>query len=361
MRHWVHRTPPPRRTGLADISHCKVLVVDDTRTNIDIIVEALRDECRLSVALDGERALAAAHRPRPDLILLDVMMPGMDGYEVAARLQAQKELSEVPIIFITALDDPDDKIRGFEAGAVDYITKPFHMAEVKARVRNHLQLTVSRAQLRKHNDDLESKVRERTSKLERTQLDIISRLGKAAEFRDHETGEHIRRMSIACKLLAKAAGLEKRRANLIWRAATMHDVGKIGISDNILLKPGKLDRAEWDTMKTHTTIGAKLLSGSDSPLLQMAEVIALTHHEKWDGSGYPSGLCGEDIPLEGRIACICDVFDALISERPYKQAWKVDDAIEEVRRQSGKHFDPALVQAFMDIAPKLKCISRHLK
>ena len=345
---------------LPQLRDCRVLLVDDTRTNLDVLVQALRSRYRLSVATDGPSALAVARRTQPDLILLDIMMPGMDGFQVAERIQQDERLRETPIIFITAMDDTEDKVRGLKAGAVDYITKPFHVAEVRARVRTHLALKVSRLQLRDQNLLLEQKVRERTRELEDTQIDIIDRLGQAAEYHDQDTGEHIRRMSIFCRMLAKEAGLDAEDTSLLWRSSTMHDVGKIGISEAILLKPGRLSRIEWEVMQTHTTIGARLLSGSSSKLLRMAEVIARTHHEKWDGSGYPDGLSGEDIPVAGRITCICDVFDALISDRPYKKAWSIEDALAEIEAGRGVHFDPELTDLFLALGERIQRIAKKL-
>jgi response regulator RpfG family c-di-GMP phosphodiesterase len=215
-------------------------------------------------------------------------------------------------------------------------------------------LTVAKEQLAQQNEILDLKVRERTRDLRETQLEVIRRLGRAAEFRDDDTGLHIYRMSRACVLLAKAAGLSERDCELLLEAAPMHDVGKIGIADEILLKPGRLEPEEFEIMKSHTTIGSELLSGSSSPVMQMAQVIALSHHEKWDGSGYPQGLKGEDIPLLARICCVCDVFDALISERPYKKAWTVAEAAAEIEKSAGTHFDPHLADLFGQLVPEIE-------
>ncbi len=344
-----------------DFSERKILLVDDTKTNIDILVQALQGECRLSVALSGQKALDFARSTRPDLILLDVVMPGMDGFMVCRELKADPETRDIPIIFITAVDDPRHKTKGLEAGAVDYITKPFEISEVKARVRTHLSLKIARETLTNQNQILEDRVRERTLELEKTQAEVIYRLGLAAEYRDMETGQHIRRMSEFCRILARAAGIEPKQADLMATACTMHDVGKIGIPDHILLKPGKLNVQEWEIMKTHCDIGRRLLAGGDSDILRMAEVIAGTHHERWDGTGYPLGLSGEDIPLSGRIACVCDVFDALISKRPYKEAWPLDLAVEEIRDKSGQFFDPRLAALFGAFRPQVEAIAGHYK
>lgn len=343
---------------MRDLSNCRVLLVDDTKTNIDILVQTLKDDFKLGVALNGRKALEFVNNNHVDLILLDVLMPEVDGFAVCRELKKNSVTAGIPIIFITAMDAPEHKTKGFEMGAVDYITKPFDMTEVKARVRTHLTLVTAQEELKQQNELLEKKVRERTRELEETQLEIINRLGLASEYRDEGTGQHVRRMSEYCRLLGKAAGLSEDEYELLALASTMHDAGKIGISDSILLKPGALNDEEWEEMKTHSYIGGQLLSGSDSKLMQMAEVIAMTHHERWDGSGYFRGLKGEDIPLCGRIVCLCDVFDALVSERPYKKAWTVDEAMEEIRQWSGSHFDPFLAEKFISLKDEIEEIIR---
>lgn len=339
-----------------DLKNAKILLVDDNKTNIDVLVQTLRDDYSLSVALNGKKAIEHVHANKTDLILLDILMPGMDGFEVCTKLKSDPKTRDIPIIFITALEKSGHKTKGFETGAVDYITKPFDVAEVRARVKTHLALKTAQEALKNQNYLLEEKVLERTRDLEKTQIEIVYRLGKAAEYRDEETGQHIQRMSEYCRVLGKAAGLSEKESGLLALASTMHDVGKIGISDTILFKPGKLTDEEWETMKTHATIGARLLSRSDTKLLQEAEAIARTHHEKWDGSGYPQGLRETEIPLYGRIVCIGDVFDALISERPYKKACPVDQALDEIRAGRGSHFDPTLAGLFLDQEPDLKKI-----
>jgi len=341
---------------MRDLSNCRVLLVDDTKTNIDILVQTLKDDFKLGVALNGRKAIDYATNNPVDLILLDVLMPEMDGYDVCRQLKENPATQHIPIIFITAMDAPEHKTRGFEMGAVDYITKPFDIAEVKARVRTHLTLITAQAELKEQNQILEQKVKERTRELEETQLEIINRLGLASEYRDEGTGQHVQRMSEYCRLLGQAAGMPEAEYELLALASTMHDAGKIGIADKILLKPGALNDEEWEEMKKHSFIGGELLSGSTSRLMQLAETIAKTHHERWDGSGYFEGLKGEDIPLVGRIVCICDVFDALVSERPYKKAWTVSEAIEEIKNWSGTHFDPSLAETFIALKPKLQAI-----
>ena len=302
-------------------------------------------------ALDGERAIEiAARSPQPDLILLDVMMPGMDGYEVCRRLKADPACVNIPIIFVTARDADTDQEMGFDAGAVDYIAKPVRHRVVLSRVRAHLAVA-------ERGRTLESMVRERTRQLEETRRKIIQDLGHAAEFKDNETGMHVIRMSYYARLLAQALGRDAEWTELLFNASPMHDVGKIGIPDRILCKPGKLDEEEWAIMQTHTTIGARIIGDSDgSELLAMAATVAMTHHERWDGTGYPHGLAGEDIPLEGRIVAVADVFDALTSERPYKRAWSVEDALEHLRKEAGRHFDPLIVGRFLEIVPEVLAI-----
>jgi len=341
------------------LSHCKVLLVDDTKTNIDVLIQALRHDYKLGVALNGFKAIEYARTQKPDLILLDILMPGIDGFEVCGKLKADEATSQIPIIFITAMDSPDHKTKGFEIGAVDYITKPFDSTEVKARVKTHLSLKIAQEALKNQNIILEEKVRERTRELEETQIEILNRLTMAAEYRDKKTGNHIRRVSEYCRLMGEAAGLSPEEYNVLALASTMHDIGKIGISDIILLKAGPLSQDERNIMETHTNIGADILSGSNRILLNAAEVIAMTHHEKWDGTGYPLGLKGKEIPLTGRIVAICDVFDALISERPYKKSWSVEEAIKNIISEKGRHFDPELVELFLGLVPALKKIIRE--
>lgn len=312
----------------------KLLLVDDEPTNLQVLRQILQDDYRLLFAKDGDKALELALQESPALILLDVMMPGMTGYEVCARLKAQAATAPIPVIFVTALAEVADEAHGFDVGAVDYITKPVSPAIVRARVRTHLSLV-------------------RAEELHETRLQIVQRLGLAAEYKDNETGLHVIRMSHYAQILARAAGYSEATADDLLNAAPMHDVGKIGIPDAILQKNGKLDSAEWEVMRQHAQIGADIIGEHPSGLLKMARIIALTHHEKWDGSGYPNGLQGETIPLEGRIVAIADVFDALTSVRPYKAAWSVDEAVAFLRQQSGSHFDPVLVELFLGQLPAI--------
>lgn len=312
----------------------RLLLVDDEPTNLQVLRHLLQADYRLLFATDGTRALAIAQQEHPDLILLDVMMPYLDGYSVCRTLKQDPRTIHIPIIFITALTDHEDEARGLEMGAVDYITKPISGPVVRARVRTHLSLV-------------------RMDELRETRLQIVQRLGRAAEYKDNETGMHVIRMSHYSQQLALAAGYSPAWAEDMLNASPMHDVGKIGIPDAILRKPGKFDPPEWDIMRTHAEIGAEIIGEHATGLLKLAHSIALNHHEKWDGSGYPRGLAAEAIPLEARIVALADVFDALTARRPYKEPWSVEDALAHIEAQSGLHFDPALVPIFLTLVPKL--------
>jgi putative two-component system response regulator len=328
-----------------------ILVVDDTPGNIDILQGILAPAYRVKVASSGARALEIASQGEPpDMILLDIMMPGMDGYELIRRLKADPLTRAIPVLFITAKESPEDEQKGFDLGCVDYITKPISAPRVRARVRTHLAL-------HDQNRALEAAVLDRTRELQETRLEIIQRLGRAAEFRDNETGMHVIRMSHACRIIALELGMPDDQAEILMQAAPMHDIGKIGIPDRVLLKPGKLDAEEWVIMRRHPEIGHGIIGSHASPLLQMAAEVALTHHEKWDGGGYPRGLRGEAIPRSGRIAAVADVFDALTSVRPYKPAWTTEAAVAELIRGSGSHFEPRVVEAFLACLPEILAVT----
>ena len=312
----------------------RLLLVDDEPTNLQVLRHVLQADYRLLFATDGARALQVAREQLPQLILLDIMMPGMDGYAVCRALKADPATAGIPVIFITALNDSQDETAGFDVGGVDYLTKPVSPPVVRARVRTHLSLV-------------------RMDELRETRLQIVQRLGRAAEYKDNETGMHVIRMSHFSQLLALAAGCSPAWAEDLLNAAPMHDVGKIGIPDAVLRKPGPLDADEWATMRRHPEIGAEIIGEYPSGVLQLAREIALAHHEKWDGSGYPRGLAGEAIPLSARIVAIADVFDALTTRRPYKEPWPVQDALDHIAAQAGKHFDPALVALFAPLLPQL--------
>jgi putative two-component system response regulator len=327
-----------------------ILVVDDTPSNITVLMEILRGDYRILAATNGEQALKIARGdPPPDLILLDVMMPGMSGYEVCERLKAESSTRKIPVIFVTAMNQVEDEMKGFALGAVDYITKPVSPPIVKARVKTHLALY-------DQNRELERMVRERTAELHHTRLEIIKRLGRAGEFRDNETGMHVIRVAHFCRLLGEAVRMNEEDVDLLFNAAPMHDIGKIGIRDNVLLKPGKLDDDEIKIMRQHVPFGGEIIGEHSDRLLSMAQLIALTHHEKWDGTGYHRGLKGEEIPLVGRITSIADVFDALTSVRPYKKAWPIQDAVTLIEREAGRSFDPELVKKFVAILPQILAV-----
>jgi putative two-component system response regulator len=314
-----------------------ILAVDDEAGNLQLLNQILGDDYRLLLAKDGERALELARTKLPDLILLDVVMPNLGGYEVCRQLKANPATAGIPVIFVTSQSDENDEVLGFECGAVDYISKPVSPQLVQARVRTHLSLV-------------------RAEELRKSRLQIVQRLGRAAEYKDNETGMHVIRMSHFARLLAIAAGLGEELADDLLHAAPMHDVGKIGIPDHILLKPAKLDDAEWTVMKTHAAIGADIIGEHTSGMLQLAHRVALEHHEKYDGSGYPNGLAGEQIHICARIVAIADVFDALSSARPYKPAWPQQQVIDLLLDQRGKHFDPVLVDLFLTLLPEVDAI-----
>ncbi len=309
-----------------------ILAVDDEASNLHLLQHILQDHYRLLFAKDGARALELAQQEQPDLVLLDVMMPGMSGIDTCKALKANPLTAPIPVIFVTALSEIDDEVDGFDAGAVDYITKPVSPSIVRARVRNHLSLV-------------------RVDELRETRLQIVHRLGLASEYKDNETGLHVIRMSHFARLLGVATGMNEAEAEDLMHAAPMHDVGKIGIPDRILQKPGPLDAEEWKIMQTHAAIGAEIIGEHKQGMLVTARNIALTHHEKFDGSGYPRGLAGSAIPLEGRIVAIADVFDALTSVRPYKKAWPVDEAVAYLQQQKGRHFEGELVDLFLQQLP----------
>lgn len=304
-----------------------ILMVDDEPFNLAVMESALSDDYRLIFARNGADAVAAALKHMPSLILLDVQMPDMNGYGVCRQLKADPRTEAIPVIFISGLADVGHEEEGFASGGVDYIAKPFSRSILRARVHTHLSLV-------------------RASRLDRSYRDAIHMLGDAGHFNDTDTGVHIWRMAAYAGLIAAAYGLDKEQCSLIELAAPMHDTGKIGISHAILKKPGALNAQEWLEMKTHSRIGHDILVKSDAPVFQMAAEIALHHHERWDGSGYPDHLKGDDIPVSARIVALADVFDALTMTRPYKQAWPVEQAVALIHESAGSHFEPAMVQAF---------------
>jgi putative two-component system response regulator len=334
----------------------KILIVDDVAENIHILIETLKDSYTIMAVNNGEKALKLASKEnKPDLILLDILMPDMDGYEVCKRLKSNNKTQNIPIIFITALSEDINESQGLKLGAVDYITKPFMPELVKSRIDNHIQLKLYR-------DHLEHLVEERTKEIYITQDVTINSLAILAEYRDNETGGHIRRTQYYIKLLAEQLQkLPKYKNELnpflietLFKSAPLHDIGKVAIPDNILLKPGKLTPEEFEIMKKHTILGKEALEKAEATLnktnsfLRCAREIAYTHHEKWDGTGYPNGLKGEDIPLSGRIMALGDVYDALISKRVYKKAFTHEVARSIIIEERGKHFDPDVVDIFIE-------------
>jgi len=342
----------------------RILVVDDSPENIQILAEALRDDYAVIAATNGYKALQLAKRtPRPDIILLDVVMPGIDGFEVCARLKAEADTKDIPVVFVTALSDAGNEAEGLAVGAVDYITKPINACLVKARVKNHLEL-------KRHQDHLQELVSERTRELKLTQEVTIEAMGALAEYRDPETGGHIRRTQNYVRALATqvslnpkyASFLDDRAIELLYQSAPLHDIGKVGIRDEILLKPGKLSESEFEEMKRHAELGRDAINGLESRLghnsfLRYAREIAETHQEKWDGSGYPYGLKEDEIPISGRLMAIADVYDALISKRVYKPPLPHSEAVRIVAEGKGSHFDPDMVDAFLEIQDQFRAIA----
>ena len=312
----------------------KVLVVDDEPNNLKVLQQILKERFELIFAINGEKALIAAREHRPDIILLDIMMPGMDGYEVCRHLKADPATLHIPVIFVTAMSEMEDEARGFDVGAVDYIQKPVSGPIVLRRVQTHMSLV-------------------RVDELDDLARAAIRMLGEAGHYNDPYTGEHIWRMADYSAALARAAGWSPAEVEMIELAAPTHDTGKIGIPHSILRAPRALNDQEWDVMKTHSEIGYNILSKSDNPVIKMAATIARHHHEKWDGTGYPMSLAGDDIPEAARIVAIADVFDALTSKRPYKEPWSVEKALSIMQENAGSHLDPNLLAIFLKIMPEV--------
>jgi putative two-component system response regulator len=353
-----------------------VLIVDDTPENLTVMNALLKDDYRTKVAHNGERALKVAQSdPRPDLVLLDIMMPGMDGYEVCQQLKADPKTAGIPVVFLTAKVEVEDEQKGFDVGAVDYITKPISPPIVLARVKTQLTLKAAADFLRDKNAFLETEVARRTRQVSTIQDVTIMAMASLAETRDNETGNHIRRTQNYVKLLAQelqrqgkfSAQLTAESIELLYKSAPLHDIGKVGIPDSILLKPGKLTPEEFAVMKTHTTLGrdailaAEKLLDEPNSFLEYAREIAYCHQEKWDGSGYPQGLAGETIPVSARLMAVADVYDALISRRVYKPPFPHAEAVEIIRAGRSSHFDPAMVDVFVAIAEQFRAVAERFQ
>ena len=347
----------------------KILVVDDEDRNRRLM-EALLVPLGYEVilAVDGEEALWKVQETPPDVILLDIMMPGINGFDVAKKLKENEQTRVIPIVMVTSLQDVESRIKALEAGADDFLSKPVDKTELQARVRSSLQVKAYNDHMRDYQKELQAEVAKRTEelrqafeKIKTASLDTIHRLSRASEYKDEDTGAHIKRMSNYSAAVARQMGLSEDTAGSILYASPMHDAGKIGIPDKILLKPGKLDPDEWAIMKQHTLIGGKILAGSDAGFIRLGEIVALIHHEKWDGTGYPRGLKGKKIPLVGRIVAIADVFDALTSKRPYKEPYSLEKSYEIIKEGRGTHFDPDVVDAFFASENDLLAIKEQYK
>lgn len=337
---------------LRDLKEATILFVDDEEINLTLLGRILERQGyeRLIPVQDPRSVPGIMLERKPDLLITDLHMPGMSGLElIDAVVGARPDDDWFPIAVITADASPEAEADALERGAKDFIHKPFRATQIRLRVENLLRTRFLYEALRLHADHLEELVEERTHDLEMARLDLLERLSLAAEFRDYVTGRHTQRVGELCGLLAERLELEPDRVELLRRAAPLHDVGKIGTPDAILLKPGRLDDDEFSTMREHVDVGARLLAKGHSKLMAMAEKVALTHHERWDGSGYPRGLVAEAIPIEGQIVAVADVFDTLINERPYKVAWPIEKAIKEIKYRRGSWFSPRIVDAFLGI------------
>ncbi|MFT5093174.1 MAG: putative two-component system response regulator [Porticoccaceae bacterium] len=375
--------PHPGSVSAEDVLTSRIMIVDDEAVNVRVVRKLLSrlGYQNLTSTTDSTQVLELLRRQQPDVLLLDVMMPEVSGFAILKAMQSDDALRSIPVLVLTAMSDRKTRLTSLELGANDFLEKPIDQAELSPRVRNALMIKACQSQLRSYADDLRTAVRQRTRQLSRSRLEVVHCLARAAEFRDDDTGQHVIRVGHFAKLIAHHAGLPRPFVDMIGFAAQLHDVGKIGIPDSILLKPGPLTDEEFDFMRGHCDMGNRVLSasrvsdrilfGTDevesadtsspedawvSPVSGMAATIAMTHHEKWDGSGYPNGLSGEEIPLEGRITAIADVFDALSSKRPYKDAYPVDRCFEILREGRGKHFDPQLLDVFLACRPEIEQI-----
>jgi len=338
-----------------DLKQGKILVVDDNPTNLQVMNTLLNKSGyhKITQTSNPFEVPALFSEIDFDLVLLDLHMPGMDGFTIMKQIQETHPNRYLPILILTADDSREARNKALSSGAKDFITKPFDKTEVEYRVNNILHVSLLQKMLLEQNEILEIKVKQRTQQLEESQVKLIECLGRAAEYRDNETGMHVLRIGKMSELVARKMGLPEQQCEILGYASPMHDLGKIGIDDAVLLKPGKLEESEWQHMQQHTKIGSDILRSVGGELLNTAATIAETHHEKWDGTGYPHGLKGTDIPLGTRITSVCDVFDALLSERPYKKPWSLDETVTYLVENSGKHFDPDVVEEFITILPEI--------
>ena len=338
-----------------------ILIVDDTDTNVETLMNLLEDNYDLLASLDGESALEIVAEEHIDLILLDIMMPGIDGFEVCKRLKENPKTDDIPVIFITAKTDDDSIEKAYEVGGVDYITKPFRAREVLSRITNHLALSEQQHYL-EHMVDLRTKeLQNLNEEIQSTQREVVFTMGAIGEMRSKETGNHVKRVALYSELIAKYYGLDDEEVQLLKEASPMHDIGKVAIADAILHKPAKLTTDEFEIMKQHTSLGYEMLKYSNRDILKTAATVAFEHHEKYDGTGYPQGLKGEEIHLYGRITAVADVFDALGSKRVYKEAWGDEEIFHLFKQERGKHFDPKIVDIFFDHVNEFLQIRDSLK
>ncbi len=343
------------------ILQANILIVDDEPSNVKLLKKILAQKGYLNVqaTCNPVEVESLCDKTEFDAFLLDIRMPEISGFELMRILKHRFKNDYLPVLILSAETERETRLRALECGAKDFITKPFDHLETLTRIYNLLEVRLMHKQVRDQNIVLEQQVKQRTQELYNTRQEVIRRLGLAAEYRDNETGNHIIRMSKYAHILALAHGLSEQQADMILNASPMHDIGKIGIPDNVLLKPARLNSEEWKIMQTHVIIGGGILSGDNSTLMKTAQRIALHHHEKWDGSGYPAGLQGEEISIEGRICAVVDVFDALLSQRPYKKAWVLEQVLDLIEAEAGKHFDPDLTPLMRQILPEIKVISEQ--